>query len=1461
MSSSDILDVEQRQKAKLEPIIKVEKHHISKREIELDQAKMLIHHQLNFHGVDILFPFKPYQIQEDYMRSIVEALNSKSNALLQSPTGTGKTLSLLCACLGWLRQKRASQQIQSDGIVNRIYFCSRTHSQLKQVMKELKATAYKPKVCIMGSREQYCLKKEYSNLKDLELNGSCKDAIKKKTCQFYNYSGDGGKQQPKILDEVLDIEELQERGRCKKFCPYYYSREIKDDADLIILPYSFLLKQSRFQEFQVILKDSIIIFDEAHNVPSAAEEGTSYKVDQNLIEESNKELDYLEKNLTPNMRTDTYHIKEARQLINAIGNLIKYFEKEGKIEKFRDGTNGFVCSVSTLFEKIEQIGGQLLNYSNNKKKISYEKYKKTSLSGTQFFDYKDMLTNIKKQRDDRSKPQSSQQQPTLFNFNFKKNAMQSNELVCDKTTSDDLKDTDQEDNQVNDNQFLSSFGYKSNKQSAELSMKRIVQISKKLSMIIQDMQTMKCQNIDFFAGFIVGICDMYEQEQLFLKGKTIKKLSDYYKFYFHKSSTKYEQSSINLWCLDPSVAFQNILNEGPYSIMLTSGTLHPMNSWESELNIKFDVKLATSHIINIQKSVVGGVVKNGPNKMEMNFSFNNRQNGIKIYEELGQFLIQLCNIVPNGILVCFSSGSLMQLARDSWLESQLNIIQRLNAIKDVFFEPRSNVELSSTMKSYCNAAERDDRGAIMFCVCRGKISEGIDFTDKLARSVVVVGVPFPPAADTWVVTKMDYLDKKQSKENTDIELKTLNGKEWYFLCTVRALNQAIGRVIRHKDDYGSVYLCDNRFTQNQFQDQISGWVRPALKNYSTFEYLLNDCQNFFNSKNQSVTTFDEILKLGNNKKSNVQSVREIAQKELAEGKLSCLTQEKSITQNADSKRKVYGSFKQILMEKEKKNQQSPLNNVASPNNFNNFSISPNKFQQQQQQSGDNQFTNIFLENQKKLMSQSNSSNQGKIQQSIPQNISTKNIFQLIQECESSNSNPFLYEQPSKNDSFYKTTQDHEKMRSDLQTFQQAFSNNQQKNSTLKDIETSQMEIENQPIKPNDARINIKFEDSMTNQSQYQDQDTSFSINSKKGGMFEQIRQKRRIIINESQEPVVFQKSPMSVEKNIVCNSQSQQDLQQPRILRLKSSSIPKEPSFIMNQKDRALSQQSLITLNKPLIMKGDRDEMINLFRNGSDDESSNSFEIMRPQNDRGSLNIKSVESKESSLNFLNDIFKKHQALLINENQNIRESSLDQKVTLSLQKSKESSSPQSENLIESSLRKRKKSLKLTPSTKEEGMSQQKSFIEIINSRNSTGSIKSISPISKLQQYNQNDNQQDDKVTTNQIVISPSEQKLNVKPNQKIMLQNSARGLASFDGDVIKYQRKQNKDEETPIKSASKEQDNLCPICYEVPKNNHKSTACQHYACYSCWQTWLAEQLTCPMCRVRCRVAYLEPFSLN
>lgn len=53
--------------------------------------------------IEVHFPFeKPYLCQENYIRSLVKALRGKKNALLESPTGTGKTLCLLSAILGFL---------------------------------------------------------------------------------------------------------------------------------------------------------------------------------------------------------------------------------------------------------------------------------------------------------------------------------------------------------------------------------------------------------------------------------------------------------------------------------------------------------------------------------------------------------------------------------------------------------------------------------------------------------------------------------------------------------------------------------------------------------------------------------------------------------------------------------------------------------------------------------------------------------------------------------------------------------------------------------------------------------------------------------------------------------------------------------------------------------------------------------------------------------------------------------------------------------------------------------------------------------------------------------------------------------------------------------------------------------------------------------------------------------------
>ena len=53
----------------------------------------------------------------------------------------------------------------------------------------------------------------------------------------------------------------------------------------------------------------------------------------------------------------------------------------------------------------------------------------------------------------------------------------------------------------------------------------------------------------------------------------------------------------------------------------------------------------------------------------------------------------------------------------------------------------------------------------------------------------------------------------------------IDGEKWYSLQAFRALNQALGRCIRHKGDYGAVILMDERFNKPDITSQLSRWVR------------------------------------------------------------------------------------------------------------------------------------------------------------------------------------------------------------------------------------------------------------------------------------------------------------------------------------------------------------------------------------------------------------------------------------------------------------------------------------------------------------------------------------------------------------------------------------------------------------------------------------------------------------
>jgi len=156
---------------------------------------------IELRGIPVHFPFTPYPCQTDYMTKVIDALNKSQNALLESPTGTGKTLSLLCAALAWQReqarflpQNNTSQDVSSSqsnpqnstatpqrGRVPTILYASRTHSQISQVVKELRSTRYRPKHAVLASREQMCVHERVSKLgNSMQLNHECSKLTKER---------------------------------------------------------------------------------------------------------------------------------------------------------------------------------------------------------------------------------------------------------------------------------------------------------------------------------------------------------------------------------------------------------------------------------------------------------------------------------------------------------------------------------------------------------------------------------------------------------------------------------------------------------------------------------------------------------------------------------------------------------------------------------------------------------------------------------------------------------------------------------------------------------------------------------------------------------------------------------------------------------------------------------------------------------------------------------------------------------------------------------------------------------------------------------------------------------------------------------------------------------------------------------------------------------------------------------
>ena len=108
------------------------------------------------------------------------------------------------------------------------------------------------------------------------------------------------------------------------------------------------------------------------------------------------------------------------------------------------------------------------------------------------------------------------------------------------------------------------------------------------------------------------------------------------------------------------------------------------------------------------------------------------------------------------------------------------------------------------------------------------MSEGINFSDALGRAVVVVGLPFPNIQSAQWKAKLEHIEQSTATQTGSRDEGKAAAREFYENACMRAVNQSIGRAIRHKGDYASIILLDRRYRTPRIEGKLPAWIRQGI---------------------------------------------------------------------------------------------------------------------------------------------------------------------------------------------------------------------------------------------------------------------------------------------------------------------------------------------------------------------------------------------------------------------------------------------------------------------------------------------------------------------------------------------------------------------------------------------------------------------------------------------------------
>eukprot|EP00929_Paragymnodinium_shiwhaense_P107256 TRINITY_DN73339_c0_g1_i2.p1 TRINITY_DN73339_c0_g1~~TRINITY_DN73339_c0_g1_i2.p1 ORF type:complete len:1103 (-),score=178.03 TRINITY_DN73339_c0_g1_i2:710-3907(-) len=795
-------------------------------------------------GVHVVFPFPggPLQPQQEVMNCLISALKSKKHAVVESPTGTGKTAAVLCSAIAWQRQQR-----RATGRAPQIFFSSRTHAQLQQVVSELSRSPYKPTMAVIGSREAgLCINADVSSSRTVgqqSVRQACRKARRSGGCSFYQ-----GLSKTDLPEEsctglrqgrAWDIEDIAGFGRQVGACPYYLAHTLARYAELVLCPYSYLLDASVRQSVGasgIDLRDCIVIIDEAHNV-----EGTSR--DAGSVE---------------------FSVEQMRACLGEFKKLLSGLSGADEDLVPTSLTEAAPNASATAGPASQQSSGSKKPKAGAKKR-SFEMGGFLAPDGSETWKALEAAMHRASPSHSDEPKEKERKDASLPKFMIRpvRALMDVFGRLC--TFVSDTYSAQTFAPYLEDHNTVAAFFKRLRLHAEPLfaidpapendAMKRT-----KGENILLELASRRASGIlEFAATFFSQLAAAAANPRLYV---------------VHVSAA--ERKMLNLWLMKCEGTLGPISSQ-LHSLVLMSGTLAPVATTEAELGDAFRQRslppVEANHVVHKQALKLLAVSHQGNMKLECTYHAWKRG---PFLQAIGAALVELTRSIPAGVLVFFPSYDLLERCIQAWQaptgqdgkrKRARGAVERVvdttpvNAIWDQLVAEKETVVMEPPptghpsfadntvhVQAYDEARKRYE-GAVRACgramllaVYRGRMSEGVSFHDDFARGVICVGIPFPNIKEERV---------SQKRSCNDFWVKTgqgaVSGDAWYEARALQAVAQALGRCIRHPGDHGGLVLLDSRWAELGKYKSLPRWLQPFFEEQRDTEAAATSLRRHFES--------------------------------------------------------------------------------------------------------------------------------------------------------------------------------------------------------------------------------------------------------------------------------------------------------------------------------------------------------------------------------------------------------------------------------------------------------------------------------------------------------------------------------------------------------------------------------------------------------------------------------------